>query len=259
MSNELAVQWPAGRVGLPVNWTRVLLAVLSLLVMLPFATTMAESIYQYVVSPEVRMFASQWAIIIAGVLLLALVVGVYHAVRVLLSQLVSGHLRIIAVAIANTRDTAAGRVYEFTGAGRLRTVNLLRLLVSLTVPIFGWLLKPFRKKLPSSRFKKNAHKLLYLDEENHIALAAETCRGGAAVLLDEDLTYLRFPSQQDQQLLLMALRSVQDVVARTPGRLQEIIKGIEDRERENQEGKKRRARVREHVTTKPQDVHAQGR
>jgi len=257
MSNELAVQWPTERVGMPVNWTRVLVAVLYLFVALPFASAMASTIYQHVVSPDTRVFAGHWLAIIAGAILLALAYGTYHFARVLVSQLVPGRLRIIGVAIVNTRDTPAGRVYEFTGAGRLRTVSLFSGILVLAVPFLSLLLKPFRTKLPGTRFKKDAHKLLYLDEENQIALAAEKCRGGAAVLLDEDLTYLRFPSQQDQQLLLMALRSVQGVVARNPERLQEITQGIEARELEN--GKKRLARVRQCAPINQQDVHAQGR
>jgi len=243
MSNALDVQWPGGRVGLPLNWTGMLLPVLGLLWLIPLANATAWLFYQRLGVSD----ALPLSFIGAG--LLVIVYGIYHFAKTLYRQIFPGPLRIIAVAIVNTRDTAVGRVYEFIGAGKRRTWGLrdwLFGLLSLVIPLFALLARLLGVKRRAgprparALFKKNAPPPIYLDQARQIALAAEATRSGAVVLLDENLTPLRLASEQDRQLLLMSLRSVQAAVARNPERLQAMMAGIE--ERENEGGKKRRAR-----------------
>jgi len=223
------------------NWMGMLLPALGLLWLIPFTQTMAWLFYQrFGVSDALPL-------IFIGAGLLVLFYGIYHFANMLYRQLFPGRLRIIAVAIVNTRDTPVGRVYEFIGAGKRRTWGLfdwLFGLLSLVIPLFSLLARLVGVKRRTgprparALFKKNAAPPLYLDEARQIALAAETARGGAVVLLDENLTPLRLASEQDRQLLRMALQSVQASVARNPERLQAMMAGIEERE----DGKKRRAR-----------------
>jgi len=248
MSNALDVQWPSGRVGLPVNWTGMLLPAFGLLWLVSFADMTARIFYQYLVVSAVG------SVIFAGVGLLVLAFGILHFANRLYRQIFPGRLRIIAVAIVNTRDTPVGRVYEFIGAGKQRTWGLrdwLLGLLGLIIPLFALLARLVGVKRRAgprparTLFKKNAPPPLYLDKARQIALAAETARGGAVVLLDEHLTHLRLASEQDRQLFLMSLRSVQAAVARNPERLQAMMAGIE--ERENEGGKKRRGRQSDQV------------
>jgi len=55
-----------------------------------------------------------------------------------------------------------------------------------------------------------SHKILYLDETQDIAIAAEKCWGGGAVLLDENLTHLRLNKEEKKQLLASILRPLQN-------------------------------------------------
>jgi len=250
MGNVLDVQWPAGRVGLPVNLRGMVLPALGLLWLLSLTDVTARIFYQ-------RLGVSNaLPLSFIGAGLLVMVYGNYHFAKTLYRQIFPGPLRIIAVAIVNTRDTAVGRVYEFIGAGKRRTWGLfdwLFGLLGLIIPLFALLtrLTGLRRSGPKparARFKKNAPPLLYLDKARQIAIAAQTTRGGAVVLIDEELTHLRLPSEQDRQLFLMSLRSLQAAVARAPERLQAIMAGIEERELVNQSGKKQRARQSGPVT-----------
>jgi len=255
MSNELDVQWPGGRVGLPVNWMGLLLPALGLVWLISLTNVTAMLFYQRLEG------ADALPLIFIGAGLLVMVYGNYHFAKMLYRQIFPGPLRIIAVAIVNTHDSHIGRVYEFIGAGKRRTWGLLGGLFgffSLIIPFFALLTRLLGVKrrpwpgLARAGFKKNAPSLLYLDQARHIALAAQTVQGGAVVLLDEELTHLRLPSEQDRQLLLMSLRSLQAGFTRNPERLQAMMAAIE--ERENQSGNKRRARESGHVT-----ADAQGR
>jgi len=250
MGNVLEVQWPSGRVGLPVKWMSMVLPALGLLWLVSFTDMTARIFYQ-------RLGVSNaLPLSFIGAGLLVMVYGNYHFAKTLYRQIFPGPLRIIAVAIVNTRDTAVGRVYEFIGAGKRRTWGLfdwLFGLLSLVIPLFALLARLVGVKRRTgprparALFKKNAPPLLYLDKARQIAIAAQTTRGGAVVLIDEELTHLRLPSEQDRQLFLMSLRSVQAAVARAPERLQAIVAGIEERELANPSGKKRRARESSHV------------
>jgi len=251
MGNVLDVQWPSGRVGLPVKWTGMVLPALCLLWLVSFTNMTARIFYRYLVVPDVG------SVIFIGAGLLVLAFGILHFAKTLYRQIFPGPLRIIAVAIVNTRDTPVGRVYEFIGAGKRRTWGLfdwLFGLLSLIIPLFALLTRLVGVKRRAgprparALFKKNAPPLLYLDQARQIAIAAQTTRGGAVVLIDEELTHLRLPSEQDRQLFLMSLRSLQAAVARNPERLQAIMAGIEERELVNQSGKKQRARQSGPVT-----------
>gem|GEM_PF-4575335 len=83
-------------------------------------------------------------------------------------------------------------------------------------------------RLNFSKFKKNAHTILWLDQQRKIAIAAERglSDGGGAVLLDKDLHYLKLSSEQDKRRLLAALQEEQAKIMASPELLDKISNGI---------------------------------
>jgi len=134
-----------------------------------------------------------------------------------------GRIQIIAVEITEKQHNLIGDVfYWFKGAKIARIIKLLPFIVP---PISLALIHAPEQRFNCSAFRKKSHKILYLDEGRHIAIAAEKCWRGGAVLLDENLTHLRL-NKQDKQQLLASLRKLQKELARNPERLNKIVSGI---------------------------------
>jgi len=165
----------------------------------------------------------------------------YFLAKQLFSRILPGRIQIVGVEVVESYDARAlvgllGRAYWFKGAAVARVLSVLPF---TALPVSAGLRKDPVQKLNHSRFKQKNHRILWLDEKKQIALAAENLTGGGAMLLDEDLTHLRWISREDRQKLLASLREVQRAVDKDPRRLRKIIRGIKAVEWENYSGKKR--------------------
>jgi len=149
--------------------------------------------------------------------------------RSFLPRILPGKVNIIAVKILKKQYVrfgisywSNGTFYFFRGGEIARIIQHLPYLAPpVTLSLYRCLLQ----KLNFSKFGKKSHKILYLDEKRQIALAAEKCWGGGAVLLDENLTHLRLNKQEKQQLLINLHRQ-QKVLIQDPDRLKRIIEAI---------------------------------
>jgi len=171
-------------------------------------------------------------------LFLPLVIWVfYFKAKLLFSRILPAPIQIVGVEIIESCDARwghLGRYYWFKGASIAR---VLALLPFANLPISLALKKDPEQRLNRTRFGNKNHKILWLDEKQQIALAAENRLGGGAVLLDEDLTYLRWISQKDRQKLLTSLQTVQADVAKDRRKLRKIIWGIAQAASKNKPGK----------------------
>jgi len=142
--------------------------------------------------------------------------------RNFLARLLPGKIQIIAVKIVKKKPDPIGTFYWFIGGSIAKIIqSLANFAPPLTLSFSGCILL----KLNFSRFSKKSHKILYLDEKRNIALAAEKCWGGGAVLLDEELKFLRLNKREKQQLL-SHLRTQQIALTKDAKRLNIIIKAI---------------------------------
>jgi len=144
------------------------------------------------------------------------------------ARILPGRIRIVAVRIVRQPNPTGWKgyipkgQYGFSGATIAR---IIRQLPAIAPPATLVFLRCEFQRINFTNFGRKPHKLLYLDERRHIAIAAEKCWRGGAVLLDENLTYLRL-NKQDKQQLLASLRKLQKDLARNPERLNKIIKAI---------------------------------
>jgi len=165
----------------------------------------------------------------------------YKLCKDFFSRVLPGRIQIVGVEIVKSHDPRAligmlGREYWFKGASIARIVGFVPF---AGAPASITLRKDAAQRLNQSRFRKKNHKLLWLDEKKQIALAAENIKGGGAMLLDEDLTHLRWIGKKDRQTLLASLRKAQHIVDKDPRKLRKILRGIKAVEWENYSGKKK--------------------
>jgi len=143
-------------------------------------------------------------------------------------RILPGRVQIVAVRIIRQQNTAGWRgfmpkgSYGFSGA---RIARIIQQLPAIAPPATLIFLRCEFQRINFTKFGKKPHKILYLDEKRQIALAAEKCWGGGAVLLDENLTHLRL-SRQEKQQFLTSLRIEQAILGKSPERLNTIVKSI---------------------------------
>jgi len=143
-------------------------------------------------------------------------------VRHFCARILPGRIQIIAVKIVKKKRGLVSSYYWFKGG---KVAHIIKLIPYLAPPVSLTIRGSIFEKLNFSKFRNRSHKILYLDEKRQIALAAEKCRGGGAVLLDEDLTHLKL-NEREKRELVTSLKKEQEILAKDRQRLNQIIKAI---------------------------------